>query len=149
MKKYPRVGKYQVKNKEKYIANLQECEYRSTWELRYMKYLDKNPSVLEWASENVVIPYYNPIEKKSRRYFVDFYVKVLAKDGSIKKYIIEIKPYSQCNPPKKPKRQSSKYKNELKTYVRNQAKWKAARKWAEMRDWEFIVITEKELGLKK
>ena len=80
---------------------------------------------------------------------MDFYVKVLAKDGSIKKYIIEIKPYSQCNPPKKPKRQSSKYKNELKTYVRNQAKWKAARKWAEMRDWEFKVITEKELGLKK
>ena len=148
MNKYPRVGKYKIKNKEKYVANLQECEYRSTWEKKYMKYLDNNPNVLEWASENIIIPYYNPVEKKTRRYFVDFYVKVLAKDGSIKKYIIEIKPYSQCNPPKKPKRASNKYRNDLRAYVRNQAKWKAAKRWANMRNWEFIVITEKELGIK-
>ena len=30
----------------------------------------------------------------------------------------------------------------------NQAKWKAARKWAENRGWEFVIITEKELGIK-
>jgi len=148
MRKYPRVGKYKVKNKEKYVADLQECEYRSTWELRYMKYLDNNPSVVEWGSENIIIPYYNPVEKRTRRYFVDFYAKVLTKTGQYKKFIIEIKPQSQCVPPKKPKRVSSKYRNELKAYVRNQSKWKAARKWAEKRDWEFIVITEKELGIK-
>ena len=148
MRKYPRVGKYKVKNKEKYVADLQECEYRSTWELRYMKYLDNNPSVVEWGSENIVIPYYNPVEKRTRRYFVDFYAKVLTKTGQYKKFIIEIKPQSQCNPPKKPKRVSSNYRNALKAYVRNQSKWKAARTWAEKRDWEFIVITEKELGIK-
>ena len=113
-----------------------------------MKYLDNNPKVLEWGSENIVIPYYNPVEKKTRRYFVDFYVKVLSKDGTMKKYIIEIKPKSQCVPPKKPKRKSTKYRNELKAYVRNQSKWRAAKKWAEKRDWEFIVLTEKELGIK-
>lgn len=149
MKKYPRVGKYKVKNKEKYVGNLHECEYRSSWELRYMKYLDcRAPNVIEWGSENIVIPYYNPVEKKTRRYFVDFYVKVKSTNGEIKKYIIEIKPHSQCLPPKKPKRASNKYKNSLRAYVRNQCKWKAARKWAEKRDWEFIVITEKELGIK-
>ena len=148
MKKYPRVGKYKVKNKEKYVANLNECEYRSSWELRYMKYLDSNPSVLEWGSENIIIPYYNPVEKKTRRYFVDFYVKVVSKSGELKKYIVEIKPAEQCRPPKKPSRATAKYKNSLKAYIRNQSKWKAARKWAEKRDWEFIVITEKELGLK-
>ena len=147
MKNYPRVGKYRVQNKEKYVADLQECEYRSSWELRYMKYLDNEPNVIEWASENIVIPYYNPVERRTRRYFVDFYVKVLSKTGAIKKYIIEIKPLVQCNPPKKPKRMSARYKNDLKAYFRNQSKWKAARKWAEKRDWEFIVITEKELGI--
>ena len=148
MKKYPRVGKYKVKNKEKYVGNLHECEFRSSWELRYMKYLDNRHNVLEWGSETVKIPYYNPVEKKTRRYFVDFYVKVKTKTGHIKKYIIEIKPHSQCLPPKKPKRRSSKYRNELQAYVRNQSKWRAAKKWAEKRDWEFIVLTEKELGIK-
>jgi len=148
MKNYPRVGKYRVQNKEKYVADLQECEYRSSWELRYMKYLDRQPNVLEWGSENVIIPYYNPVEKKTRRYFVDFYAKVRTKDGLIKKYIIEIKPFSQCNPPKKQKRISNKYRNAIRTYIRNQAKWKAAKKWAERRGWEFLVITEKELGIK-
>ena len=148
MKNWPRVGKYRVQNKEKYVADLQECEYRSSWELRYMKYLDRQPNVLEWASENVIIPYYNPVEKKTRRYFVDFYVKVRTTEGFIKKYIIEIKPFSQCNPPKKQKRTSNGYRSALKAYIRNQAKWKAAKKWADRRGWEFIVITEKELGIK-
>jgi hypothetical protein len=148
MKNYPRVGKYRVQNKEKYVADLQECEYRSSWELRYMKYLDKQPNVLEWASENVIIPYYNPVEKKTRRYIVDFYVKVRTTEGFIKKYIIEIKPLNQCNPPKKQKRTSNGYRSALKAYIRNQSKWKAAKKWADRRGWEFIVITEKELGIK-
>ena len=148
MKKYPKVGKYKVRNKEKYVGNLQECEHRSRWELRYMKYLDSNPNVIEWGSETVIIPYYHPIDKRTRRYFVDFYVKVVTKTGMAKKYIIEIKPYNQCFPPKKPKRQTITYKNKIKTYVMNQAKWKAAKKYADKRDWEFVVITEKELGIK-
>ena len=148
MKKYPKVGKYKVKNKEKYVANLQECEHRSSWELRYMKYLDNNPDVLEWGSENIRIPYYNPIEQKTRRYIVDFYVKSLSKTGMVKKYIIEIKPHNQCFPPKKPKKQTSAYKNKIKAYIVNQAKWKAAAKYAEKRGWQFIIITEKELGIR-
>ncbi len=141
------VGKYKVRNKEKYVANLQEVTYRSTWELKYMKYLDRQPNILEWASENVIIPYYNPIEKKTRRYFVDFYVKIQNPEGEIKKYIIEVKPASQCRPPKRKKRISIKYKNDLRTYIRNQSKWKAARKWAEKRDMQFVILTEKELDI--
>jgi|TARA_R110002167_G_scaffold330060_1_gene536734 hypothetical protein len=148
MNKYPRVGKYKVRNKEKYVGNLQECEHRSRWELIYMKYLDSNPNVIEWGSETVVIPYYHPIDKRTRRYFVDFYVKVASRSGMVKKYIIEIKPHSQCFPPKKPKRQTVSYKNKIKAYVMNQAKWKAAKRYADKRDWEFVVLTEKELGIK-
>ena len=143
------IGRYKVHNKAKYVADLQEVVYRSSWELKYMKYLDRQPNVLEWASENVIIPYYNPIEKKTRRYFVDFYVKIQNPEGKIKKYIIEVKPASQCKPPKKRKRISIKYKNDLKKFVMNQSKWKAARKWAEKRGYEFIVLTEKELDIPK
>ena len=147
MKKYPRVGRYIIQNKKKYVANIQECEYRSSWELKYMKYLDTHPNVIEWGSENVIIPYYNPTEKKNRRYFVDFYAKVKNSEGEIKKYIIEIKPGIQCKPPKKPKKQTPSYVKKLKSFIMNQAKWKAARKWAEKRGWEFIILTEKELDI--
>ena len=145
MKKYPKVGKYKVKNKEKYVANLQECEHRSSWELRYMKYLDNNPDVLEWGSENIRIPYYNPIEQKTRRYIVDFYVKSLSKTGMVKKYIIEIKPHNQCFPPKKPKRKTKNYINECVTYTINEAKWNAANKFCKSRDWDFIILTEDDI----
>ena len=148
MKKYPRVGRYVIQNKEKYVANLQECEYRSSWELKYMKYLDRHPNVVEWGSENVILPYYNPIEKKYRRYFVDFYVKVKTTAGEYKKYIVEVKPAIQCKPPAKPKKQTQAYIKKLKVYVMNQAKFKAARKWADKRGWEFIILTEKDLGIK-
>jgi hypothetical protein len=113
-----------------------------------MKYLDTHPNIIEWGSENVIIPYYSPAEKKTRRYFVDFYAKVRTIDGEHKKYIIEVKPAEQCKPPRKPKKQTQGYIKKLKSYVMNQAKWKAARKWAEKRGWEFVIITEKELGIK-
>ena len=48
---------------------------------------------------------------------------------------------------KKKKRITIKYKSDLKTYIRNQSKWKAARKWAEKRGMEFIILTEKELDI--
>ena len=143
------VGKYKVHNKAKYVADLQEVVYRSSWELKYMKYLDRQPNVLEWASEKDIIPYYNPIEKKTRRYFVDFYVKIQNPEGVIKKFIIEVKPASQCRPPKQRKRISTKYKNDLKRFITNQSKWKAARKWAEKRGMEFVILTEKELDIPK
>ena len=145
--KWPRVGRYVVQNKEKYVANLQECEYRSTWELKYMKYLDRAPSVIEWGSENIAIPYYSPVEKKTRRYFVDFYVKVRSTSGEHKKFIIEVKPAIQCKPPRKPKKQTPAYITKLKSFLMNQAKWKAARKWADKRGWEFVILTEKELDI--
>jgi len=148
MKKYPKVGKYKVKNKEKYVGNLQECEHRSGWELIYMKYLDNNPFVLEWGSETIRIPYYNPVEKKTRKYLVDFYVKVRDKHSKVQKYIIEIKPSNQCFPPKEPVRKTKGYREAVMAYMVNQAKWRAAYLYAEKRDWKFVVITEKELGIK-
>ena len=38
--------------------------------------------------------------------------------------------------------------NESMTYVKNQAKWKAAREFCEDRKLEFKIMTEKELGIR-
>ena len=113
-----------------------------------MVYCDSNINVLEWASEEIAIPNVSPVDHKPHRYFPDFYMKVRETDGSIKKYVIEVKPLKQCSPPKKPKRQTKRYITEAYTYATNQTKWKEAREWCADRQWEFKVVTEKELGIK-
>ena len=61
-----------------------------------MIYCDTNEKILEWGSEEIIVPYRSPVDNRYHRYFPDFYVKVKDKNGKIKKMIIEIKPYKQC-----------------------------------------------------
>jgi hypothetical protein len=49
-----------------------------------MLHLDKNPSVVSWSSEEIIIPYKSPADGKWHRYFVDFYVQIQTLDGKIK-----------------------------------------------------------------
>ena len=49
-------------------------EYRSSWELAMMKYLDTREEVIWWQSEEKAIWYSDPVSKKKRRYFPDFIV---------------------------------------------------------------------------
>ena len=111
-----------------------------------MNWCDQNANVLEWSSEEIIIPYRGP-DGKPHRYFPDFYMKQRQNDGKIKRYVIEVKPLKQCSPPKKPKRQTPGYIREAFEYARNQAKWTEAREWCADRKLEFKVITEKELGI--
>ena len=112
-----------------------------------MVYCDKNANVLEWASEEIVIPYISPVDNRQHRYFPDFYMKLKESNGIVKKYIVEIKPLKQCSPPQKPKRQTKGYLREAFEYAKNQSKWKRAREYCADRQWEFKVVTEKELGV--
>ena len=83
------------------------------------------------------------------RYFPDFYMKVRQADGSTKKFIIEVKPKSQCKQPvKNPKRRTTKWFNEVKTFAINQAKWKSAIDWCANRGMEFKILTEDHLNIK-
>ena len=68
-------GKYTPEHPVKYMGDASNIVYRSMWERRCMKYFDVNPSVLQWSSEEVVIPYYDSMSKKVRRYFPDFQSK--------------------------------------------------------------------------
>ena len=113
-----------------------------------MRYCDSNQNILEWGSEEYMIPYRSPLDNKIHRYFPDFYIKVNEKNGYIKKYLIEIKPKRQCVEPKVQKNKTRGYLYEGYEYARNQAKWKAAKSFCADRLWEFKVLTEDELGIK-
>ena len=141
-------GRYQPNNPLKYKGNFKNIIYRSLWERKFMRYCDSNQNILEWGSEEYIIPYRSPLDNKIHRYFPDFYIKVNEKSGGIKKYLIEIKPKRQCTKPKVQKTKSRGYLYEVYEYARNQAKWKAAKSFCADRLWEFKVLTEDELGIK-
>jgi hypothetical protein len=140
-------GRYRVLNPSKYKGNLGEIVYRSSWELKFMVWCDKNASVLEWGSETVVIPYKSPVDNKLHRYFVDFYVKIKNKENKVTKYLVEIKPEKFTKPPEIPKKQTKKFIQEVFQYGTNQAKWKAANEFCQDRGMKFLVLTENDLGI--
>ena len=141
-------GKYQLKNPSKYKGNPTLVIYRSLWERSYMKKLDLNENILEWSSEEIALPYKSPLDDRIHKYYPDFYVKERLSDGTIKKYIVEIKPKKQTVEPKVPKRKTKGYLYEVMEYVKNQATWKAAEEFCKDRQWEFKVLTEDHLGIK-
>tara|TARA_Y100000004_G_scaffold84539_1_gene94899 strand:+ start:7058 stop:7489 length:432 start_codon:yes stop_codon:yes gene_type:complete len=138
-------GKYRVKKLEKYKGDPTKVTYRSLWERKFMNYCEENPSIIEWSSEEVVIPYRSPIDKRIHRYFPDFWIKVKKGNGKTECILIEIKPKKQTAPPKKPKKVTKKFISEVYTYSKNEAKWKAAKEYCEDRKWKFEIITEDHL----
>ena len=138
-------GNWTPKYPEKYEGNVSQIFYRSSWELKFMNWVDGNSNVIKWSSEETIVPYRSPVDNKPHRYFLDFKIKVKNSKGEIKTYLVEIKPDAQCRPPKAPSRQTKRYLTECATFMVNQAKWEAANRWAIDRGWEFIVLTEKHL----
>jgi hypothetical protein len=139
-------GRFRPKNPQKYKGDAENVIYRSTWELRVMKYLDENSAVIWWASEEIAIPYVSPIDNKVHRYFPDFIVRMKRRDGSEKTSMLEVKPYKQTQQPTR-KRKTQVFITEMATYAVNQAKWKAADLFCLEHGWQFQLITEKELGI--
>ena len=142
-------GRYRPSNPKKYRGDSSNIIYRSLWERKFMVYCDNQTKILEWGSEEIALPYRSPIDNKVHRYYPDFYIKVKESNGKIKRYIIEIKPKKQTVEPKMKKRKTKGYIYEVYEYARNQAKWKAAEEFCKDRMWEFKVLTEDELGIKK
>jgi hypothetical protein len=122
--------------------------YRSSWECKVMTWLDRNPDIISWASEELVVPYISPVDGKYHRYFPDFLVKVRSRDGNTKTMMIEIKPKKQTMEPQKKKRVTKQYIQEVTTWGVNQAKWNYATEYCKDRGWEFKVLTEEHLGIK-
>jgi hypothetical protein len=111
-----------------------------------MKWLDENPSVIWWASEELIIRYKSPIDQKMHRYFPDFIVRLKQKNGTESTVVIEIKPQKQTVKPEQ-KRKTKRYLQEAATYAVNQEKWRAADLFCKEHGWQFKVLTEKDIGI--
>lgn len=140
-------GYYKPNNPEKYRGDPTNIAYRSGWEKLVMISLDNNPAILEWSSEEIVIPYISPLDGKKHRYYPDFWVKAQTKDG-IQQQIIEVKPKKETMEPKKKKKITESYIYEVTTWGKNQAKWAAADAFCRERGWTFRLLTEEHLRLK-
>jgi hypothetical protein len=142
-----RQGIYSLVNPKKYKGNKNLVIFRSGWELKAMRFFDLNPNIIEWSSEEIIIPYQNPLTGRISRYFVDFNVTMRDKNGELKKYLIEIKPFSQTLPPIQKNKKTKSLIYQQAEYVKNQAKWQAAESWSKTHNCQFLILTEKHLGL--
>ena len=139
-------GWFTPKHRSKYKGDSENVVYRSSWELRVMKWLDENPSVIWWASEELIIKYRSPLDQKIHRYFPDFIVRLKQKNGTESTVVIEIKPQKQTVKPEQ-KRKTKRYLQEAATYAINQEKWRAADLFCKEHGWQFKVLTEKDIGI--
>ena len=139
-------GNFKVKNPKKYIGDSTNVIYRSLMELNFMKWCERSEKVLKWNSEEVVIPYISPMDKKRHRYFPDFLIQT-NKGWTL----IEVKPLVQTKPPKKiliekvTLKKKRRYVKAVATWLVNEAKWNAAKKVCEVNGWKFELMTEKQL----
>lgn len=145
-------GYFRPKNPTKYKGNPNNIFYRSSWEFTVMSKLDENPLVLWWASEELSIPYYCPVEKRQRLYYPDFIVsRKSATTGQINTFMIEVKPLAQTREPVKPdtkdRRKLRRFIRETFVYKNNIAKWAAAEEFCSAKGWTFTTLTEKQLGI--
>jgi hypothetical protein len=143
-------GKYFPNNPEKYIGDIHNIIYRSSWERKFCQYCDINPNILKWSSEPLSIPYWSPIDKKEHKYFVDYYIQVKKADQTIENWFIEIKPENQYDITKRPQeplgnlteKKIRSYNEKLKTWITNRAKFEAATRFAAARGYKFGAINE-------
>lgn len=147
-RRFPPPKKWFPKFPEKYIGDVSNIIIRSSWEKKFFDWCDLNPSVVKYASEEVVIPYRCATDNRVHSYYVDAFVMIQTADGTVAKFLVEIKPQAQVDKPKFPGRQTPRYLNEVATYMKNQSKWEAATRWAKDRGMQFMVLTEKHLGIK-
>ena len=139
-------GKFTPKNPDKYLGDAKNITWRSLWERNCFRWIDANPNIVGWASEEIVIPYLCLTDKKMHRYYPDIFFKT--KDG--KKFLIEIKPSKETQPPKQSKK-TRRMINETLTYVKNTSKWAAAEKFCQDNGIVFQIWDEnilESLGIK-
>jgi hypothetical protein len=132
-------GVYNVKNPEKYVGS-KDPIYRSGWEHTFMMFCDNNPSIQQWASEPVKIPYRDPLTGKQTVYLPDFLITYI--DRNQKKHVemVEIKPANQQIAEKVGKNPYNQAQ-----YVKNMAKWEAASAWCRNQGIQFRIINETDI----
>ena len=132
-------GKFRLKFPEKYSGTRMPT-YRSSWEYTFMKFCDEHPSVSQWASEAVQIPYRNPLTGKQTIYVPDFFIVYADKGGKQKVELVVVKPKNQAV-----KENLGRSRSNQAHYIMNMAKWSAAKSWCKQKGIFFRVITEEDI----
>jgi hypothetical protein len=142
-------GLYIPVNPLKYIGDINNIIFRSSWEKKFCIYCDKNPKVLKWSSEPVCIKYWSPVDKKEKSYNIDYFIKVEKDSGETENWFIEVKPKSQYAIDQKPEIKSpltekklKAYNDKMKMWITNRAKMEAGIKYAESLGYRFGTINE-------
>lgn len=150
-------GRFVPQNPEKYIGNVKNIIFRSSWELSFARFLDRNERIINWSSEEIAIPYIKPTTKHVHRYYPDFWIRYKDRDGQLIEEIVEIKPEKEQQralfiiehefkvmPPVYSKNPKTRMYEQL-TMLINAAKWQSAIKWCKARNMRFRVLNENSL----
>ena len=139
-------GYFKPAHPDKYIGDISQIIFRSSWEFKFLKWCDLSPAVIKYASEPIGIPYYSPLDKRAHTYYVDFLIVVKDLSGVESSYLIEVKPDKFVKAPVVPKRmtdkQTANYVYAAKQFIVNKAKFEAAKDFAIHRGMKFGIITE-------
>lgn len=147
-------GFYTVVNHDKYVGDLTNVFFRSSWEYKFMVYCDLKPGIIKWGSEIFKIPYTDYLGHY-HNYIPDFYLETRDNTDPLKlnKFLVEIKPEKETKEPVIPTNISEKKLKslewEIKTWQKNKYKWVFAKEWCNARDITFWLVTEKHLDLFK
>ena len=141
-------GKF-IPPSDKFMKSFNESEmsveYKSSLELKTLRYADYNKHIIRFSCEPFHIKYIKPLDNKEHRYFIDFFFEF----ANGEKFIIEVKSKGETVPPKKPRKKTQKsllnYQRAIITYSTNTAKWKAAKVFAKKNNMKFIILTEDQL----
>ena len=132
-------GRFEMKNPNKYVGKRTPLA-RSSWEFVFMRMLDENPGVINWASESIQIPYQDPLTGRYTIYVPDFFMVYADKSGKKHAEVIEVKPASQTF-----REQVGKSRYNQEQYVKNLAKWEAAQVWCKQQGLVFRVVNEGDI----
>jgi len=137
-------GYYKLTHPEKYRGDISKVRFMSSWELNTHKFLDNNPNVLRWSSEEIAIPYIKPTDGKIHKYYPDYWVMYQNKNGEVIEEIWEVKPSSQVTPSRRGKRPKQQLLESV-THAINLAKWRSAQLYCQKHGYTFRILTEKQL----
>ena len=132
-------GKYSLKNPDKFVGN-KAPTYRSSWEFTFMRFCDENPSIKQWASESIKIPYRNPLTGKQTIYVPDFFIAYADRGGKQKVELIEVKPANQTH-----REKLGRSRHNQAAWIVNQAKWEAAYAYCKQNNIQFRIVTEDDI----
>lgn len=141
MSKYSQ-GRFVPKNPAKLLGK-QDVVFRSSWELTVMNFLDSHPSVIQWASESIRIPYTNPLTGKPSQYVPDFMVLYQDKNGKRRAEVVEVKPSKEAIA------ENARSKRDKASLILNTAKWAAAMAFCKKNGMTFRILTESDIYITK